>query len=67
MAKAEDLGNYYRIPADFRDLNYTKYIQTEAAEFVNDEYNSYNTKQLDIEELKKVLLELDYVRKELGG
>lgn len=67
MAKAEDLGNYYRIPADFRDLNYTKYIQTEAAEFVNDEYNSYNTKQLDTEELKKILLELDYVQKELGG
>jgi UDP-N-acetylglucosamine 4,6-dehydratase len=66
MAKAEDLGNYYRIPADFRDLNYTKYIQTEAAEFVNDEYNSFNTKQLDIDELKKVLLELDYVQKELG-
>ena len=67
MAKAEDLGNYYRIPADFRDLNYTKYIQTEAAEFVNDEYNSFNTRQLDTEELKKILLELDYVQKELGG
>lgn len=66
MAKAEDLGGYYRIPADFRDLNYTKYVQTEGATFVNTEYNSSNTKILTVEELKKILLKLDFVQKELA-
>jgi UDP-N-acetylglucosamine 4,6-dehydratase len=65
MSKAEDLGRFYRIPADFRDLNYTKYLQEDGPKLVNDEYNSHNTKRLTKEELKKLLLSLDYVREEL--
>lgn len=65
MAKAEDLGNFYRVPADFRDLNYTKYREEEGPKLIDKEYNSDNTKQLNIEELKKLLLTLDYVQNEL--
>lgn len=65
MSKAEDLGNYYRIPADMRDMNYTKYVQTDGVELKDEEYNSSNTRRLDVEELKKVLLKLEYVQNEL--
>jgi UDP-N-acetylglucosamine 4,6-dehydratase len=65
MSKADDLGNFYRVPADMRDLNYTKYIQTDGARLIDQEYNSDNTKRLNIEELKKLLLTLDYVQDEL--
>lgn len=65
MAKATDMVDFYQVPADYRDLNYTKYIQKEAKKLEFDEYNSHNTKRLNIEELKELLLTLDYVRKEL--
>jgi UDP-glucose 4-epimerase len=65
MSKAEDLGRFYRIPADFRDLNYTKYIQEDGPKLINEEYNSHNTYRLTKEELKKLLLTLDYVQQEL--
>lgn len=65
MAKADDLGGFYRVPADFRDLNYTKYIQKEGPTLTMDEYNSHNTNRLNVEELKQLLLTLDYVREEL--
>lgn len=65
MAKAEDMGDFYRIPADFRDLNYTKYVQTDGPSLTTDEYNSDNTERLNVEELKKLLLTLDYVQEEL--
>jgi UDP-N-acetylglucosamine 4,6-dehydratase len=65
MAKADDFGNYYRIPADMRDLNYTKYIQEDGPKLVDQEYNSSNTKRLNLEELKTLLLKLDYVQEEL--
>jgi UDP-N-acetylglucosamine 4,6-dehydratase/5-epimerase len=65
MAKAEDLGDFYRVPADFRDLNYTKYVQEDGPKLVNDEYNSDNTNRLGIPELKELLLTLDYVKDEL--
>ena len=65
MSKAEDLGRFYRVPADFRDLNYTKYLQAEGPKLVNEEYNSHNTNRLSKEELKKFLLTLDYVKDEL--
>jgi UDP-glucose 4-epimerase len=65
MSKASDLGNFYRIPADMRDLNYTKYIQTEGPQLIDREYNSDNTRRLNIEELKELLLTLDYVQNEL--
>lgn len=65
MSKADDLGDFYRVPADMRDLNYTKYVQTEGPRLINHEYNSDNTKRLNIEELKELLLSLDYVQNEL--
>jgi UDP-N-acetylglucosamine 4,6-dehydratase len=67
MSKAEDLGRFYRVPADFRDLNYTKYLQEEGPKLINDEYNSHNTKRLTKEELKSILLNLDYVKQELNN
>lgn len=65
MAKAEDLGNFYRVPADFRDLNYTKYVQEDGPKLTNNEYNSDNTQRLGIAELKQLLLTLDNVKEEL--
>lgn len=67
MAKAEDLGEFYRIPADFRDLNYTKYAQTGGISVEKEEYNSHNTYRLNVEELKGILLKLDYVKDELNS
>ena len=67
MAKAEDLGRFYRIPADFRDLNYTKYVQTGGNSVEMEEYNSHNTERLTVEELKQLLLTLDYVKEELAN
>ena len=66
MAVAEDLGSYYRIPADNRDLNYDKYIfQGRKITDKLSDYNSRNTKRLTFDELKKMLLGLDYIQKEL--
>ncbi len=65
MSKAEDMGGFYKIPADFRDLNYTKYRETGGAPLLNVEYNSDNTKILNVTELKELLLTLDYVQEEL--
>lgn len=66
MAKAVDLENYFRIPADTRDLNYSKYFEqgNEKTSEMED-YNSHNTKRLNIEEVQAKLLELDYVKNEL--
>ncbi len=65
MAKADDLGGFYRVPADFRDLNYTKYVQEGGPQLLEGEYNSDNTKRLNVEELKELLLSLEYVQQEL--
>lgn len=67
MSKAEDLGDFYRIPADFRDLNYTKYLATDPPRLQDKEYNSDNTYRLNVEELKSLLLTLPYVQEELAG
>jgi UDP-N-acetylglucosamine 4,6-dehydratase/5-epimerase len=66
MAKAEDMGDYYRIPADNRDLNYAQYF-SEGEEKLShlDDYTSHNTKRLNIEQIKKLLLKLDYIKEEL--
>lgn len=67
MAKAEDLGDYYRIPADTRDLNYNRYFTEGKSEIAQiEEYNSHNTHRMDIEETKKLLLKLDIIREDLG-
>ncbi len=66
MAKAHDMGRYYRVPADNRDLNYDKYITDGQPEANNiDEYSSHNTHRLSIDEVKTLLLSLAYVRDEL--
>ncbi|MGY0038977.1 hypothetical protein [Pedobacter sp. NJ-S-72] len=65
MAKAVDMGDFYRVPADFRDLNYTKYVQEDGPGLMDEDYNSHNTNLLDVPELKKLLLTLDYVQDEL--
>jgi len=65
MSKAEDMGKFYRIPADMRDLNYSKFRQEEGPKLVDQEYNSSNTTQLNTEELKELLLTLDYVQDQL--
>ena len=68
MASAENLGNYYRIPADTRSLNYDKYFEqgNEGVSY-SGEYNSHNTERLDISAIKELLLSLDYIREELKG
>ena len=64
MAKAEDMGNYFRIPADNRDLNYDKYfVEGQEEVSVIDDYHSHNTKRLDVEGMKALLMKLDFVRK----
>ncbi len=64
MAKAMDMGNYFRIPADNRDLNYDKYfVEGQQEVSVIDDYHSHNTAQLDVEGMKKLLFKLDIVSK----
>ena len=66
MMKAEDLGDYYRIPADNRDLNYDKYFSKgEGKISLADEYTSHNTQRLDVEGTKELLLKLDMIREDL--
>lgn len=67
MVKAIDMGNYYRIPCDSRDLNYDKFF-TEGNEEVSkmEDYHSHNTLQLDVESMKKLLLKLRFIREDLN-
>ena len=64
--RAEDMGRFFRVPADKRDLNYDKYF-AEGNQVLSsqEEYNSHNTERLDIRQIKEKLLKLDYVREEL--
>lgn len=65
---AEDMGGFYRVPADTRDLNYDKYFIDGSKELsTQNEYNSNNTEILNVEQIKEKLLELDYVKDELKG
>lgn len=65
---SQDLGGFYRVPADKRDLNYDKYfVEGDQKLSSEEEYNSHNTMRLDIEQIKDRLLMLDYVREELKG
>jgi UDP-glucose 4-epimerase len=68
MIKAEDLGDYFRIPADNRDLNYAQYFSEGKTEISqHDEYHSHNTGRLDVEGMKQLLLKLPLVRKDILG
>jgi len=63
MAKSEDMGEYFRIPADNRDLNYDKYfVEGEEEISAIDDYHSHNTVRLDVEGMKDLLMKLDFVR-----
>lgn len=66
MAHAEDMDGYYRVPADNRDLNYSKYF-SEGEQIIAelDDYTSHNTHRLDVEQVKSLLLKLDYIQEEL--
>jgi UDP-glucose 4-epimerase len=67
MSRAEDLGDYFRVNADSRDLNYEQYFsEGEAAVSKMEEYTSHNTKRLDVEKMKNLLLKVEEVRKEIG-
>ena len=66
LAKAEDMGRYYRIPADNRDLNYDKYILEGSPELNElDDYTSHNTKILSVDGVVELLKTLPYVQKKL--
>ncbi|MBR5076763.1 MAG: polysaccharide biosynthesis protein [Bacteroidales bacterium] len=67
MARAIDMGDYWRIPCDTRDLNYDKFF-TEGNEDVskNEDYHSHNTRRLDVEGMRELLLKLRFIREDLG-
>ncbi|WP_295234406.1 polysaccharide biosynthesis protein [Sediminibacterium sp.] len=68
MLKAEDMGDYYRIPADNRDLNYAQYFSEGSQEVTKyEEYHSHNTNRLDVEGMKQLLFKLPIIRKEILG
>lgn len=68
MAKAEDRGGYYRIPADNRDLNYAQFF-SEGEEKIShqDDYTSHNTERLNVTQVKTLLLQLDFIKEELNA
>ena len=67
-AKAEDMGNFYRVPADNRTLNYDKYfIEGDTKRVFIEEFNSNNTRRLNIEETKSKIASLEYIQNELNG
>ncbi len=68
MARSEDLGGYYRIPADSRDLNYNKYcVEGEVEISKIDDYTSHNTRRLGIQDVQRTLMKLDIIREALNA
>ncbi|TDE51293.1 polysaccharide biosynthesis protein [Flavobacterium sp. GT3P67] len=68
MVKAEDMGDFYRIPADNRDLNYAQYFSEGEQDIsVIEDYHSHNTEQQDVEGMKRLLSQLPLIRKEVFG
>ena len=68
MTKAEDMGDFYRVPADHRNLNYNLYFsegETDVSKV--QDYHSHNTRQLDVEGVKQLLVKLPLIRKEVFG
>ena len=64
MARASDFGHYYCVPADDRDLNYEKYfVEGEVALTLKEDYNSHNAERLNVEQVKSLLMGLDFVKK----
>lgn len=67
MAKSEDMGDYYRIPCDTRDLNYDKFFVEGKEEMTKiEDYHSHNTFRLDVAGMQKLLLKLDFIKEDLG-
>lgn len=68
MACAEDMGDYYRIPPDLRDLNYSKFVEVGDKHVSElEDYNSHNTQRLDVEGMKQLLLKLNFMQKIVRG
>jgi len=71
MATAKDMGDYFRVPADGRDLNYAKFVDQGKRELTQtahgEDYNSHNTKRLDVSGMKQLLLKLDFMQKIVRG
>jgi UDP-N-acetylglucosamine 4,6-dehydratase/5-epimerase len=68
MVKNEDMGDYFRIPCDARDLNYDKYFSEGEDQIANvEDYHSHNTHRLDLEETKELLMKLPLIRKDMLG
>ena len=71
LACAEDMGDYYRVPPDGRDLNYTKFVEQGDQKLTRaeheEDYNSHNTQRLDVEGMKQLLLKLDFMQRIARG
>ena len=68
VQRAEDLGNYYRVPADSRDLNYSQYFtKGKLKTSLQEDYHSHNTERLNVNSMIEVLLKLDFIQKELDN
>lgn len=71
MATAHDMGDYYRVPADVRDLNYAKFVDQGEKKLTQtahgEDYNSHNTQRLDLDGMKQLLLKLDFMQKIARG
>jgi UDP-glucose 4-epimerase len=71
MASAEDMGEYYRIPPDARDLNYEKFVDQGEGRITltshGDDYNSHNTTRLNVSDMKTMLLKIDFIKNILQG
>lgn len=71
MACAEDMGDYFRVPADSRDLNYAKFVEQGEQRLTQtlhgEDYNSHNTQRLDVEGMKQLLLKLDFMQRIARG
>jgi UDP-N-acetylglucosamine 4,6-dehydratase len=67
MARVDDMGGYYRVPADNRDLNYAKYFSDGEEKISHlEDYTSHNTEQLNIEQVKSLLIKLDFIQAKLN-
>ena len=68
MAKAEDLGRYYRVPADKRSLNYHQYLVSGSPKTtVTEEYSNHNTERLDVAATKRLLMTISYMQEVVNG
>ena len=68
MVAAEDLGEYYRVPPDLRDLNYEKFVEEGEKKITESiDYNSHNTSRLDVTDMKALLMKLNFIQKLLKG